>query len=91
MNCKPGELAIVVRAKSFIDDPVVGRIVRVTTLTTANWAGRPRWLFEGPALSLANGERVNALCDDALRPIRPGDISNEEVRDLYAPKIPEAA
>jgi hypothetical protein len=31
-------------------------------------------------------------CPDAwLRPIRPGDISDEEVRNLYLPKLPEAA
>jgi hypothetical protein len=32
-----------------------------------------------------------ACLDEWMRPIRPGDITDEEVRDLYAPKIPETA
>lgn len=87
MNCKPGDLAIVVHTTR---GEQVGRIVRcvdlVRGLRFADIGTLDAWITE-PMLMNRFGE---APCPDAwLRPIRPGDISDEEVRDLYLPKPPE--
>jgi hypothetical protein len=93
MNCKPDELAVMVRSAAGNE----GRIVRCLRLATlnelleANWNRRagPVWVVD--QILRTSHHRMAPLANDAwLRPIRPGDISDEEVRDLYSP-IKEAA
>jgi hypothetical protein len=82
MNCKPGDLAIVVRTKTVAHRWLIGRIVRVVRLDADNF-----WELEQP-IPLSNVD-LYAIADDNLRPIRPHGVTDEEVRDLYAPKVPE--
>jgi hypothetical protein len=87
MNCKPGDWAMYV-------GPSLKYRGEVYTVL------RP---FEGMAVMLAGGGLAGPgwwvdhrgkewhCLDSSLRPIRPGDISDEEVRELYSPKQPEHA
>lgn len=84
MNCKPGDLAVVVSTLGFpLCARALGWVVRVVRLSDERLPFGPMWEVEHPeAVSIA---------DACLRPIGPGDISDEEVRNLYLPKLPEAA
>lgn len=88
MNCRPGDLAVIVRADGMTGDKLIGRIVRVTTLRDTG----KHWNYEGPAISTVWGP-VIGLADDALRPIRdPGDDAvDETLLRLPAPRVTEAA
>lgn len=90
MNCKPGDVAVIVRTEP-AGEFLLGMLVDVLC------AGRNPgwWRIKLPhpicnPLTFAVGDEDDAP-DYALRPIRPGDISDEEVRDLYAPKQTEVA
>lgn len=98
MNCKPGDLALVVRPHA-TKTPIVEVLSSYTAKefdgrkTTAGEWTLPCWLVKslgGPIRHTGkSGASVIFPCPDAwLRPIRPGDISDEEVRDLYAPSDP---
>jgi hypothetical protein len=95
MNCKPGDLAVVMRDGGH-DQDWVGCFVIVTKdgeYGNDGW----EWLcrFQNPVTFRVweDGKRTeeivrsrNGLVPDVwLKPIRPGDITDEEVRDLYAP------
>ena len=88
MNCKPGDLAVVVHDRWGVHD---GRIVLCVSrnVELESRTGLPHWNVE-PELRDPNG-RGCIPSDSSLRPIRPGDISDEEVRDLYAPNVKETA
>lgn len=88
MNCKPGDVAIVVRSKAGHEGKVVTCIRFVGN--ASGYKGDDYWLVDR-ALPSIYGDTTPVLRDSCLRPIRPGDISDEEVRDLYAPKVPEHA
>lgn len=109
MNCKPGDLAVVVR--SLYGN--AGQLLRVIAPSRGNGLAvgatyedshGTRWkrahevfCWEVESLSQSGlhkrlrSYRFADVGDTHLRPIRPGDISDEEVRDLYAPKQPEHA
>jgi len=71
MNCKPGDLAVVVRITDPRAKKHLGRIVRVTQMLPLG--GEPLWWFE-PVID----EFVLAH-DSSLRPIRdPGDDAQDE-------------
>lgn len=96
MNCKPGDLAVIVVTGSNTKNNL-GRIVKVlerapdgTLVPGIPHDPRIRWVYE-PKLKNERGDGISYVNDCCLRPIRPGDISDEEVRDLYAPKVPEHA
>lgn len=82
MNCKPGELAVVVHAGPHAICNL-GRVVRVLRLCTsvANDLG-PAWEYEGDCVLNTEyeghpiGTRVPIIEDDCLRPIRPNDTSD---------------
>jgi hypothetical protein len=92
MRCKPGDLAIFVRSECGNE----GRIVRCVHLlppqraAEEGWVTDCVWVTDSPVMD-TDGELTCRAMDEYLRPIRPGSISDEEVRDLYAPKVPEAA
>lgn len=98
MNCKPGDLAIVVRSKAG-NEGRIGRCLRraskreIARQALFSFQGEPCWKMDREFSACDNfgrgGYSVSILPDACLRPIRPGDISDEEVRDLYAPKLPE--
>jgi hypothetical protein len=90
VNCKPGDLAVLVRTLPEFPEQV-GRVFRVTALDPAARRGHA-WFYEGTVIRTFRPMHTwISLPDEWLRPIRPGDISDEEVRDLYAPNILEAA
>jgi hypothetical protein len=92
MNCKQGDLAVVVRGVANLGVIVkCERLARRAELDSLWYeSDEPIWVVDGLLLTRA-GRRLPLAPDSFLRPIRPGDISDEEVRDLYAPKLPEHA
>lgn len=75
MNCKQGDLAIIVSGWAF--RKYFGHVVQCVATDGLFWAiersldGHPNYWMVIP--------------DSCLRPIRPGDVTDEEVRDLFAP------
>ena len=87
MNCKPGDLAIVVKANRVPEN--VGRIVKVVRLVSRGEVlfssgcvnGTAGWLVEGRVRSFLgfNGNE-GVFPDNCLRPIRdPGDDAQDEM------------
>lgn len=92
MNCKPGDLAVIVRMPGPKTQCLVGRIIRVTTLAPDE--GEPAWAYEGPSLMETEWGVIGYVEDEFLRPIRPDGVSTEEVAALFQPapaKTTEAA
>jgi hypothetical protein len=108
MNCKPGDLAVVVRSVYGNE----GQLLRILAPSRGNglpagakytdsrgitWARSNGFCWEVESLSphgikkRLRTYRFADVGDRYLRPIRPGDINDEEVRELFAPKLPEVA
>jgi hypothetical protein len=84
MNCKPGDLAVVVSTLGWPGlEKALGCVVQVIRSSEMRHPFGTMWDVEH--------RDIRRAADACLRPIRPGDISDEEVRALYAPKVPEAA
>jgi hypothetical protein len=80
VNCKQGDLAIVVR-RADVNDPrddiFIGAVRKLTTLHSDG-----NWLYEGEVLRCPERGGLLALSDDALKPIRPqGDDARDETLD----------
>jgi hypothetical protein len=99
MNCKPGDLAITVdMSGSRVGLSNSGRIVEVLRFVgryryAGGNVGMNTWAVKllGGSMRASNGReyRGEVFIDDKnLRPIRPGDIPEEEVRELYSPSSP---
>ena len=86
MNCKQGDMARVVPDHPN-DEWARGRIVRCVARDLE--PGPPAWIIE-PQLRSPSGIAWSVQ-DSILRPIRGGDVSEAEVRELFAPKQPEVA
>lgn len=82
LNCKPGDLAIVVLGNPSNN---IGKVIRVTTLY-GTFCGYTMWNYDGRLSDL--GLRITAVADNCLRPILPppGTVSDSEVRELYSPQ-----
>lgn len=103
MNCKKGDLAVIVANDVTVQGGFCGAYIRVTELRV-NKEGDPAWEYEGKrlldrvALRLAEllglpaseGEVV-VVPDAFLRPVPPDSGSAEDLRELFAPKLPEVA
>lgn len=77
MRCKPGDLAVIVRADN--DPECIGRIVTVLALRFA--MGEPGWQVDPPHFwHNGAGQRFEVMWhDDDLRPIRdPGEDAQDE-------------
>lgn len=87
MNCKPGDLALIVCA--YNDPQHLGKIITCLKWWPDEWGGC--W-STSPALHGAAGQEIG-WHDDDLRPIRdPGeDAQDEMLRPLPAPSEPIAA
>lgn len=84
MNCKPGDLAIVVRSRGGVNLGRIVKCVRPVKYWFIDSFERECWITE-PMLTNVEGKMVP--CPDAcLRPIRPGDLEDEtpNVRELEA-------
>lgn len=90
MNCKPGDLAFTVNAPQ-----ENGFIVEVGAAAGVHERlGLLYWITsKGSPFHLTPDVLRHTVLwpDTMLRPIRPGDVTDDEVRELYAPKLPEVA
>lgn len=100
MNCKSGDIAIVVRCHHKSMRELIGRVVRVSTLAEPTSYGLPAWNIEEPPciVLLGNGRipdgsrfyigesvLLPVLPDAWLMPVRPGpDAIDETLRELEA-------
>jgi hypothetical protein len=78
MNCKSGDLAMVMRGFPELNR---GRVIRVTTVDVLVGAvtNTPMWRYEGD-LDGQFGGRCACIADACLRPIRdPGDDEVDEI------------
>lgn len=90
MNCKQGDLAVVVVGNP---DENLGRIIRVTKRAElrgflaigADAQGATFWEFEGN-LICKDGFPADAVDDSALRPIRDNDGTDEVIAKVGKPK-----
>jgi hypothetical protein len=101
MNCKPGDLAVVVREMP-LSPGMLGRIVRVVRRATdferlsgfrVTTEGIPGWVVEAPRMNW-EGDVVDsrAISDHLLRPIRdPGDSAVDEMLLLVGSPTKETA
>jgi hypothetical protein len=98
MNCKPGDLAVVIRDQLLKDAVVVrsGQLVKVVRLTEANVGAGHVWQIEEPirfvitlplpfGLAVAMSGEVLGIDDSELRPIRGNEVTDEQVRELFTP------
>lgn len=84
LNCKPGDLAIIVVPKGISGSEHAGKIVRVTTLRLAD-----SWNYE-PSLPRLDGGFYLGIVDEYLRPIRdPGDDAVDETLLLKPVPFPQ--
>jgi hypothetical protein len=79
MNCKPGDLAVIVTADTTDEAALLGKIIRVTKLSLLSDSGaNPCWEYDGPRLH-CYGREIHGVADLALRPIRdPGEDAKDE-------------
>ena len=90
MECKVGDLAVIVRADN--DPECLGRIVRVVALRFA--MGEPAWQVDPPHFWRGHeGQQIEVMWDDRdLRPLRDGDGEDEMLtRAGRAVGIPQPA
>lgn len=103
MNCKPGDLAVVVSVTGAtgvaarVTRKLLNRIVRVVRLVPPrgdfHCSASLVWEFEKPEIVVIDGRQFicTGMADEGLRPITPppNTVTDEEVRDLYAPNRDE--
>lgn len=102
MNCKPGDLAVI---RGCVEATHCnGMLVTVlANIAGQSWTDPDGvehvWSDDGPStgvesigspFDVLNADMYAVFDSRVVFPIRPGDISDEEVRDLYAPKLPAA-
>lgn len=88
MNCKPGDLAVVVYDP---DGRYEGCFLKVLGDSGLRYDGSVYWELEplSPALQAA---RLDNVCDDYLRPIRdPGDDARDETLEWLPVPTKETA
>jgi hypothetical protein len=79
MNCKPGDLAVIVQSPPEVAHNI-GKIVQVTT-TTTSWDGVLCWRLKEPFPDVVCGVpgTCYGIADAHLRPIRdPGDDARDQ-------------
>lgn len=83
MNCKPGDIAYVIRA---VEPMVIGRIVRVVEWTDCDDWGFSGWIVEfvGDTSELPSSWRGAACPDANLRPISGLPVSEEARDEVHA-------
>lgn len=94
MNCKPGDLAVIVRIQYAEELPLLGKVIKVTSLNHLNDFGEPCWSYEGRPLRDAEGFECDGFPDEFLCPIRDQDGEDETLTWAGKPsdiKTPEAA
>ena len=91
MNCKPGDLAIVVHFPApFVNGKIV-RCVRLAEPCQCEFCNsQPAWFIEEPLEFLVIGRtlRVEGFFDEYLRPIRDQEGQDETLSWAKVPKVP---
>lgn len=75
MNCKPGDLAIVVKSIAGNEGKIV-RVLRLHPSPPLQFFDGPRWLIDQVLLD-SLGRPIDHLADRVLRPIRDSDREDE--------------
>lgn len=103
MNCKPGDLAYVIRSETGLNLGRVVRVVRIHDSVThdldgvalhGRTLGRLRWVLEKPLRSWRGDvmEPLYTCADCSLRPIRdPGDDARDETLNWLPVPVKESA
>lgn len=82
LNCKLGDLAIIIRSESPEYSCFIGSAVKLVGTANAPHSGRPGWIFE-KCLTKPNGLSVYGAIDQNLRPLR--DQPGKDESPLWAP------
>lgn len=87
LNCKPGDLAVIVRTNSAKAN-YIGRVIRVTTLSTHHFQAGPAWNFEGAPLQSLDGSKAIEVANDCcLRPLRDSHGQDEVLKLIGLPVV----
>jgi hypothetical protein len=79
MNCKQGDMAVVVHRRYSWDGWRIGHIAKCVEPDFHPITKEPAWVIDPPLIS-PTGEVHDAIIDAILRPIRdPGDDATDEV------------
>lgn len=105
MNCRPGDLAFIVGLDPRLG--INGKPVQLTNEPPAIVGGMIVWKLTSTlrvvcpkvGVNMSTGEVLlpgdvlvsDVMADPYLRPIRGGDVSDDEVRELYATSSDEVA
>ena len=100
MNCKPGDIAIVVGRRlptgDRMPESLIGRICKVEKISIQSPPHIPVWVLESQLLITAKNDLLphdvyaKSMPDACLRPIRdPGDDAVDEMVQMFTAKIPE--
>ena len=84
MNCKPGDLAIVVKSIAGNEGKIV-RVLRLHPNPPFNFFDGPRWFIDRVLLDNA-GDPIDHLADVVLRPIRGTELQDETLTWAGKPK-----
>lgn len=92
LNCKPGDLAVIVRS---VLGKSVGRIVFIKRLSMVVGLRRPDGTIKpGPVWEVDqeikgwSGEKHHFVCDSDLRPIRPHGDDEADESKAWLPPVP---
>lgn len=77
MNCKPGDLAVVVRSVSGNLGKVVRVRVMINDVEFIDGSKLRCWTFEGPTMFGSLGRLVTVIPDECLRPLRDNPGQDE--------------
>jgi hypothetical protein len=90
MNCKPGDLAVVIKATDEHEHGWIGKVVRVVRLIGSGLDGSSQcWEYEGTRLIHPLYGSCIGIADIALRPIRdPGPDAVDEMVAKLGPALP---
>lgn len=85
LNCKPGDLAMVVRVTNRENEWMLGHIVRCAQFEALR--GRSGWILEDGLTHSGTVFEWFWVADDCLRPIRDQDGEDEMLRIAGLPNV----
>jgi hypothetical protein len=89
MNCKPGDLAFIVHSEAGNEGRIVEVVRWVGFLNALAESGANDWWqvrpLDGKPILWTRQSYGDFYVDRFLRPIRPGSITEEEVKELFSP------
>ena len=81
MNCKPGDLAIIVDGGSYPE--VIGKIIKCESLDEPSMLHGPMWFTDGSIFSRKG--KITAIADKCLKPLRDNPGQDETLNWLPVP------